>query len=160
MHSIGDGKQTLFWKNQRASKQPLVEVANQPVPEAELNRKVADYWQPGLCWRWKDFERLFPMNILNHIQAVQAYPGTGIHDDLYRGKINTGAFSLSLALEILKDERSTTNTVKWKKVWRLEAPQKMKVFIWLVLHQVVLANDERVRRGFASNLNCFNCQIV
>jgi len=62
------------------------------------------------------------MDFLNCIRAVQVYPGTGIHDDLYWGRTNIGAFSLSSALEILKDEILTTNTVQWKKVWRLEAP--------------------------------------
>lgn len=100
---------------------------------------------------------LLPVDTLNSVRAMQVYPNSEIHDDLFWGRASSGSFSLKSALEILEDERPATDNEKWKQVWKLEAPQKMKVFIWRVLHQAMLTNENRVRRGFASNPNCLNC---
>ncbi|KAJ8427611.1 hypothetical protein Cgig2_010873 [Carnegiea gigantea] len=148
MHTIENDHQTLFWKHRWVAEQPLAEVANQPASKETQDRTIAEYWQSGSGWRWGAFEGLLPTDMLNH---------SGIQDEIFWGKASSDLFSFKTELEILEDECPATADRKWKIVWRLKAPQKMKAFIWLILHRAILSNETRVRRGFAANPNCFNC---
>jgi len=88
---------------------------------------------------------------------MQVYPESKIQDDLFWGRTSSGLFSIKSALEILDGDKQDTDTGKWKQIWKIEATQKTKVFIWLLLHQAVLINKSRVKRGFASNPNSLIC---
>ncbi|MBA0628908.1 hypothetical protein Godav_023538, partial [Gossypium davidsonii] len=50
----------------------------------------------------------------------------------------------------LKDE-------KWKSVWKLPGPQRVRFFIWTALQERLLSNVERVRRGLAVDPSCTIC---
>ncbi|KAK8613909.1 hypothetical protein V6N13_101663 [Hibiscus sabdariffa] len=38
---------------------------------------------------------------------------------------------------------------KWRKIWALRVPQRVRVFMWLAAHQSHLTNVERVKRHLA-----------
>lgn len=46
---------------------------------------------------------------------------------------------------------------KWKSVWKIPGPQRVCVFIWLILKQRLLRNVERVKRGLSDFLSCSIC---
>ncbi|KAK8572479.1 hypothetical protein V6N12_028532 [Hibiscus sabdariffa] len=39
--------------------------------------------------------------------------------------------------------------IDWKILWKLTDPQRVKIFIWLALHQRLLTNVERAHRHLA-----------
>jgi len=39
----------------------------------------------------------------------------------------------------------------WLQLWKLKAPQKIKVFAWLVLRDSLMTNLNRTRRGLTDN---------
>ncbi|KAK8669755.1 hypothetical protein V6N13_107179 [Hibiscus sabdariffa] len=43
---------------------------------------------------------------------------------------------------------------KWRKIWALRVPQRVRVFTWLAAHQAHLTNVERVRRHLAVSDEC------
>lgn len=46
----------------------------------------------------------------------------------------------------------------FEKVWKVVAPERVKVFLWLVAHQVILTNEERVRRRMGDSAVCPVCR--
>ncbi|KAK8999802.1 hypothetical protein V6N11_065298 [Hibiscus sabdariffa] len=45
----------------------------------------------------------------------------------------------------------------WKRVWKLKVPQRVRVFAWLMLHERLLINVERVRQHSAEVDLCDVC---
>lgn len=45
----------------------------------------------------------------------------------------------------------------WKWFWKLQLPQKLKTFIWLILHDKLPTNLLRNRRGMATSDLCPRC---
>ncbi|MBA0557442.1 hypothetical protein Golob_014511 [Gossypium lobatum] len=45
----------------------------------------------------------------------------------------------------------------WKIVWKYPSPQRVRVFLWLVLKQKLLSNSERARRGISHSSSCSIC---
>ena len=43
---------------------------------------------------------------------------------------------------------------RWKQIWKLQVPQKIRLFLWLLYHEKILTNNERMRRGLTSNPYC------
>ena len=45
----------------------------------------------------------------------------------------------------------------WLQIWKLKILQRIRIFLWLLMHGKMLTNVERMRRGFKSNPNCHCC---
>ncbi|KAJ8448982.1 hypothetical protein Cgig2_004037 [Carnegiea gigantea] len=52
---LGNGKQTLFWYDNWLGKEPLYNVATDPVPQTVAECKVADMWDDNRGWKWEVF---------------------------------------------------------------------------------------------------------
>ncbi|CAI0429938.1 unnamed protein product [Linum tenue] len=48
----------------------------------------------------------------------------------------------------------------WKKLWKWKGPSRTKHFLWLVMHDRLLTNKERVRRKMTADGNCSHCKDV
>ena len=52
----------------------------------------------------------------------------------------------------------------WRWVWKVKVSQRVKVFIWLALHDMLMTNTVRVRRDLASDPICMvygnGCETV
>ncbi|KAL4325050.1 hypothetical protein GQ457_11G008270 [Hibiscus cannabinus] len=49
---------------------------------------------------------------------------------------------------------------KWSWVWSLAVTPRIRMFIWLVLKQRLMTNEERCRRGFSFDASCPSCGCV
>ena len=47
-----------------------------------------------------------------------------------------------------------------KFMWKAKLPQKIKIFLWLVLRNSILTKDNLVRRGWKGSVNCHFCGDV
>ncbi|KAJ8448976.1 hypothetical protein Cgig2_004031 [Carnegiea gigantea] len=52
---VGNGKQTLSWYDNWLGKEPLYNVATDPVPRTVAECKVADMWDDNRGWKWEVF---------------------------------------------------------------------------------------------------------
>lgn len=48
----------------------------------------------------------------------------------------------------------------WKVIWGLKVPNRMRMFLWLVIHEKLMCNVERMKRGFAMVAECNVCPVV
>ena len=45
----------------------------------------------------------------------------------------------------------------FKVVWKLNAPQRLKTFMWLVTNEALLTNNERLKRNMVASDTCGLC---
>lgn len=55
---------------------------------------------------------------------------------------------------MLVENRWQIRENKWGTVWKLQAPQRVKSFLWLVLRGSILTNAERYRRHMTEDAAC------
>lgn len=59
----------------------------------------------------------------------------------------------NISSSLLHDEKHDL----WKRVWNLNIPNKMRSFLWLVIHKKIMCNAERSYRGFTTVADCSKC---
>ncbi|KAK8986461.1 hypothetical protein V6N11_010017 [Hibiscus sabdariffa] len=59
-------------------------------------------------------------------------------------------FSTMSAYKYLIGSPNADRTFKWKQIWGLKIPQRIRTFMWLVAHERLMTNAERVRRHIAN----------
>lgn len=65
----------------------------------------------------------------------------------------TGTFSVrSLYLQLRYG-----STVHYRKMWTLKTPQKIRIFLWLVIKNRILTKDNLLKRGWTGDAHCHFC---
>lgn len=47
--------------------------------------------------------------------------------------------------------------VRYRSIWKLQIPNKIKIFLWLMLKNSILTKDNLTRRGWTGNDECHFC---
>lgn len=63
--------------------------------------------------------------------------------------------SLNSSLRMNPDPLS----LRWKWVWRIDCPQKLRFFLWLTLHERLAVNEYRYWIGAATSNMCDRCNV-
>lgn len=58
----------------------------------------------------------------------------------------SGAFIIKSAYERLNVEHWENQDNKWNIAWKFPRLRRIKTFLWLIIHNAILTNDERFRR--------------
>lgn len=67
-----------------------------------------------------------------------------------------GGFSSSKSYKNLFTQSDGYSSI-WRMIWRLCAPQRVRVFFWLLWHVKILTNVERKRRHMTEDATCPLC---
>ncbi|KAJ8423367.1 hypothetical protein Cgig2_026785 [Carnegiea gigantea] len=108
-YAVGDGQRTQLWSHKWATSKPLMEMKTQPAPIIDQMRKVVDYWQADMGWRWSDLVPLLPQEALNRIAAIHLYLSLEINDQLFWGGTLSGSFTIQSAINILRGAEPPSN---------------------------------------------------
>ncbi|KAJ7963190.1 Ribonuclease H protein [Quillaja saponaria] len=83
---------------------------------------------------------------------------TTVPDKLIRGTALNGIYSAKLGYDFLvADNPFFPDNGQWKWLWELEGLPRIKFFMWLVRHNELLTNCERMKRNMADNDYCEQC---
>lgn len=69
----------------------------------------------------------------------------------------SGEFSMSSVYHELTKYFGDVQESLWWKIWKIKAPMKMVVFLWLVRHGRIMCNTKRRRQGFITHDVCPQC---
>lgn len=85
---------------------------------------------------------------------------TGARDRMSWGESTEGLFSVKSAYASLTRDAVPRPNMEalYSRVWRLVAPERVRVFLWMVTHQVIMTNMERKRRHLSDNGVCQLCK--
>lgn len=81
---------------------------------------------------------------------------TGAVDRVSWGGIGNGQFTVKSAYVFLTRDDSPRQWLGklFRRVWHVKAPERVHVFLWLVVNQVVMTNVERHRRHLCESGLC------
>lgn len=133
-------------------------LAQLPVEERE--KRVENYWQEGVRWDMGRLSLYLPDQITHRLFAVVIKGIPGVEDNLsWKGNEN-GEFTVRSAYSVLTHDDRARPCMEhfFEKIWRVVAPERVRVFFWLVIHQVLLTNVERVRRHLSDSEVCQVCR--
>jgi hypothetical protein len=68
-----------------------------------------------------------------------------------------GRFSVkSVYMYLTKDE----NGPRFSKIWKAKLPEKIKIFMWMLVQKVILTKDNMLRKRWKGNPGCYFCGDV
>nr|AID60103.1 hypothetical protein [Brassica napus] len=157
---LGDGRRVRFWRDRWLLKEPLEALSLIDIPEELVEAKTRDLWQQGIGWILQQIEPYTSLQNRLQLASLVIDEVTGARDRMSWGEAKDGLFSVKAAYAFLtKDAVPRPNMEDlYSRVWRVTAPERVRVFLWLVTHQVIMTNMERKRRHISENGTCPLCK--
>ncbi|KAK2664294.1 hypothetical protein Ddye_002868 [Dipteronia dyeriana] len=78
-------------------------------------------------------------------------------DSIFWRWSNNGEYSVKTVYCGLTEDFSSP-LWKWRFIWSLKIPPRVQHFLWMMLHDRLLTNHQRVRRGFDTDMSCPRCE--
>lgn len=158
--SLRDGKSIYFWLDRWLEKNPLLQVARQPVDEEFFRAKVASYWADGRVWRWDMFLDWLPLASQVKLARCTVELNKGGPDEISWLKLGSRKFEVS-STDALEENWSQDALLRgWSLIWKLRVQQRIKDFLWLVSHDRLLTNFARWHWGMSVTNECSRCNNV
>ncbi|XVE66798.1 hypothetical protein DITRI_Ditri08aG0108200 [Diplodiscus trichospermus] len=155
---VGNGRNVLFWLDNWLLGEPLINWTLQDISLVEKYRSVNDYWEPGIGWKWNELTGSLCEEIISKLSAFIISEGDEMSDGIYWSETSSGNFSIKTAYGLLQEEGSLEENALWNRVWKIQVPNRIRSFLWLIVHKRIMCNAERVRRGFTANGICEMCK--
>ena len=78
-------------------------------------------------------------------------------DNMKWKKLSDGTFSVKSAYNFLAQNEPCPMKHTWRVIWRWKGPERVKSFLWLVVHDKILTNKHRVERHVDDTDLCPRC---
>ncbi|KAL2938810.1 hypothetical protein RDABS01_022259 [Bienertia sinuspersici] len=130
------------------------------IPDELDNAKVEDLWEVGHGWKWSVFANYLNATTLMHIVSHELVENPDVADLLYWKGGNKGKFTIKNTLKIIRNyvEIDEGGSMQWELAWTAPIQQCVWVFLWLLLHDQVLCNANRLKRRPNDDSRCPQCQ--
>ncbi|KAG7591719.1 Ribonuclease H-like superfamily [Arabidopsis thaliana x Arabidopsis arenosa] len=153
---VGDGKSTKFWSDKWLANTALKEHMTGPPPVGFEELRVCDLWRNGRGWRLENILPHVPAEIRLRLTAVVIDNITGAKDRISWGENMDGNFTVKSAYDFLMRDSTPRQDQSrlFDRVWKMVAPERVKVFFWLGVNQVIMTNMERHRRHLSDTGIC------
>lgn len=139
---ITSGSSSSLWNDNWSSKGTLRSILSNPLNFQEENNWVGQYIVVNGNWNWESLSFILPQSLLDVINAITINP-TSPHDDF-------------AAWAPTKDVNfSLTFASSW--IWKVKAPQKIIIFLWLCSYNSILVREVLGSRGFTLDKACPLC---
>ena len=155
----GDGRTIRFWSDRWLLREPLVGQALLPVAARDVGKRLEEYWTLGDGWDMTTLSQYLPQHILQRLHAIVIKGIPCMGDRVSWQGTADGEFSVWSAYAMITQEVSERPCMEkfFKRVWRVVAPERVRVFLWLVTHQFIMTDMERKRRHMGENSVCQVC---
>ncbi|CAL1383889.1 unnamed protein product [Linum trigynum] len=158
---IINGRTTCFWNHRWLDHD--IFLRDHILQTANLHHEdsyVAEWIDENEEWNWKKLHECLPSNIISLIAGMEPPKSTLGEVKCIWGLERDGRFRLKSAYNLVADQMNTEGVIMWKNLWKWKGPYRTKHFLWLVMHDRLLANKERVKRKMTTNGNCSHCKDV
>ncbi|CAI0378812.1 unnamed protein product [Linum tenue] len=109
-------------------------------------------------WDWPKLQVLFQPDILALIAGTEPPKEDLGEDKCIWGLERDGRFRLKSAYKLAADQLDATEDDLWKNLWKWPGHSRTKHFFWLVLHDRLLTNKERLKRKLTTDGTCRHCK--
>ena len=153
---VGKGDQTSFWKDiwvcdtSLMDKFPqLFEICNET--EINVEKAVKQGWQLSYR-RWLNEDLQCQHRRLKVLLA--SFAVNNKNDKPKWSWENTGIFSVKPTYAHLSRNELGAH---YKLIWKAKLPLKIKIWLWLIEHNAILAKDNLAKRNWSGDLHCRFC---
>ena len=157
---IGNGRGIKFWTNRWLSGQSLMMIAIADLPDGYDNITARELWVEGKGW---DLIRISPFvteDTRLELAAVVVDTVSGVQDRLAWGETPNGQFTVKSAYNLITRDDTPRPYMEsfFRSMWRGVAPERVRMFFWLVGNQAIMTNVERYRRHLSGTDVCQVCK--
>ncbi|CAJ2675557.1 unnamed protein product [Trifolium pratense] len=143
---VGDGYNIHAWNQEWI--EPGLCVRNLCIiPNHMQDICVRDLLDESGTWNWNLLVEWMPSNIMNKIAAIPIPNDANGRDTNAGFGGSSSVFSVSAMYEQLCNFDSQNCDTLWQSVWKLHVAERVRCFVWLLLHDRLLTNYRKSRMG-------------
>lgn len=99
-----------------------------------------------------------PVFIQKFLSLLPPHPDNGKDMVLWSASA-TGRFTVSSAYLVVKGLAPLSQGTRWSRIWKIAVPERVRTFIWLMMHERLFTNQRRSRMGLGDS-DCPHCVSV
>ncbi|KAK2417534.1 Polynucleotidyl transferase, ribonuclease H superfamily protein [Trifolium repens] len=128
----------------------------QEILEETRRWKVKDVASTAGEWNFGLIQDLVSSSIVQKMHDVVPPNASHEEDVMLWSGTNTGQFTVSAAYHLIAGDVSNNVDKKWHQIWKLDSMERIRVFIWLLVHDRLLTKA-RLARWQLDNSFCDRC---
>lgn len=105
-------------------------------------------------WDWGPWRNCIPMAIQNQIHSVPLPVAANASDSLCWAPNGSGKFSIGSCYNFILMDNN------WDWLWKLKIPFRIITFLWTLVHNKILTNQNCVLRNISTNPFCKKCSHI
>lgn len=161
-------KQNLIWRMRNGSSVrfwvdfwvpafgPLQPLALKPLPEIELWKSCCDFTVDD-AYNLSLLQERLPREIIDVFLSMSP-PSPHVDNDVVAWNPSPdGSFSVRTAYMVLAWSPPDINSRLFQEIWKWRGPQRVKVLLWKVALEILLTNQQRLRRHMSELSDCPRC---
>jgi ribonuclease HI len=154
--SVGNGSKVSFWDDKWIDENTRISDLDHPVPEEARGWRVKDVALPTGEWNFDLLQQVVPSSIVQKLHAIVPPHASHEADKQFWPGTATGIFTVSSAYYMLTKETLNDVNKRWKGIWKIESIERIRVFVWLLVHDRLLTKA-RLARWQLGNSFCHSC---
>ncbi|XP_073360453.1 uncharacterized protein [Aegilops tauschii subsp. strangulata] len=166
---IGDGRNTYILKDHWIPSTPDLLQPLYPIPVSATVHCLID--EDNGCWNEETVRAFFSDEVANDILQIPInleggsdfarWPLTRFGEYTVRSVYNMARTSRFLCDRSASGRGLSSNWSMeermWKKLWKVQAPNKMKIMLWRLAHDCMPSGEQLQRRQVPTRTDCFFC---
>nr|KYP39554.1 Putative ribonuclease H protein At1g65750 family [Cajanus cajan] len=155
---VKNGQTIRFWYDVwLPTQKAIIQKAITFVPPVELFKSVGDYVTDTREWNIERLQTWLPSEILELIQSLRPPHVDNDYDEIIWGPTPDGIFTTKSAYFVASPTQNDSHSAPFKAVWKWKGPERIRLFLWRVLHDSLLTNLTRFERGLGPDPTCSIC---
>jgi ribonuclease HI len=155
---VGDGRDINAWCDAWIE-EGLCLDQHIHIPRQLQGKKVCDLVDEAGRWDWNLFESWMPTTFQQKIAAVLPPDRDNGKDERVGVGGNKRNFSVACMYNNLCGFNKDDAHNLWCQIWKLKVPERVRTFIWMVMHNKLLTNSLKSKMGLSHSM-CFYCRVV
>ncbi|KAK9020220.1 hypothetical protein V6N11_054710 [Hibiscus sabdariffa] len=108
-------------------------------------------------WYIDKLSRIFTVEAISHIFSVKSSNPTDINDTIIWRWNKQNKFKIDSAYSRIVHNTWEEKHPIWDHIWKIQIPQRIRLFLWLAYRECLMTNNERVCCSFGSSASCPRC---
>ncbi|KAF2301852.1 hypothetical protein GH714_029880 [Hevea brasiliensis] len=126
------------------------------IPDAIRDASVAQMWD-GRTWKWHLIRPFLDESVYMKLEAISLSNDAHQMNQMAWSVTSLGNFLVKSAYFLSCFNEYPQVDKVWKVLWGAKVSQRIRFFLWLVVHEKLMSNYERARRGFIDDPGCSIC---
>jgi ribonuclease HI len=106
-------------------------------------------------WDWNILHDWVPEHILKKIAAVTPPSDDYGDDEWVMAGCSNDSFSVAGMYMVLSGYHGQEEITKWKRIWKLNVPERVRTFMWMMFHERLLTNSLKNTMGVSHRMCTF-----